>query len=283
MIRIVTDSTCEGTPALMANERVTVVPLTVVFGQQALRDGLEITRDEFWQRLPTADPLPKTSQGNPVDFIEPFRRFTDAGDEVVAVILSSKLSGTYDSAVQARESLPGRPIEVVDSHSVSVGLALMVRHAVEMAEAGMAREAIAAKMLEMREHVHIFFALDTLEYLQRGGRIGKAQALVGTLLKFKPLLAVREGEVHPVGRVRTRAKALESLVELLTHDVKERGPHVKLAVTQAAAMAEAQQVASTLCRELGTTDSFINTLGPVVGVHVGPGTVGAAAYVSGGN
>ena len=168
MIRIVTDSTCEGPAEVMRLRELTVVPLSVVFGREALKDEVEITREQFWARLPKANPLPTTSQATPADFVEPFRRLTDAGDEVVALILSSKLSGTHDAAVQAKTALPGRPIDVVDTFSVSVGMGLMVQKAAEMATNGATRAQIVAQMLRMRDEIHLVFALNTLEYLQRG-------------------------------------------------------------------------------------------------------------------
>ena len=197
MIRIITDSTCEAPDALLKHPVVSVLPLSVVFGQTSLRDGIDITREQFWQRLPAADPLPTTSQATPGDFLALFSQFTAAGDEVIAVTISAKLSGTYDSAISARNSLPGSaPIDVIDSRTISVGLGLMLQEAVAMVEAGASRDEIVAQLIRMREKVHLIFVLETLEYLQRGGRIGKAQALMGTLLKFKPLLAVVDGEVQ---------------------------------------------------------------------------------------
>ncbi len=278
MIRILTDSTCEGPAELTHHPGLTVVPLSVVFGREALKDEVEITREQFWERLPKAQPLPTTSQGSPADFLEPFERLTDAGEEIVAVILSSKLSGTYDSAVQAQAALPGRPVNVVDSLSVSVGLGLMVQRGVEMAAAGATRAQIVAQMLQMRDDIHITFALDTLEYLQRGGRIGRAQALLGSLLNFKPLLAIQGGEVAPVGRARSRRKALDTMLEMLSNEVQARGPEVRLAITHAGVPDEAAQVAQVLSSEFRTSHIFTCVLGPVVGVHVGLGTIGAAVY-----
>ena len=137
MIHIITDSTCEAPDALLKHPTVSVLPLSVVFGQTSLRDGIDITRDQFWQRLPAADPLPTTSQATPGDFLSIFTQFTAAGDEVIAVTLSAKLSGIYDSAISARNSLPGNaPIDVIDSRTISVGLGLMLQEAVAMVEAG---------------------------------------------------------------------------------------------------------------------------------------------------
>ncbi len=276
MIRIITDSTCEAPPEVMHHPAVTVIPLSVVFGQEALRDGIEITRDQFWARLPGSDPLPTTSQAIPSDFLGYFEDFTAAGDEVIALVLSSKLSGTYSAATIAYESHPGWPVDVIDSTSISVGLGLMVQEAVAMVDAGATRAQIVSRLLAMREHVHIVFVLETLEYLQRGGRIGKAQAMVGTLLKFKPLLGIVDGEVVPLGRVRSKGKALESAQETLLKRVPDRGANARLAFTHAVATEETRALAARLSAAFDCRTFFIAELGPVIGVHVGPGTIGVA-------
>jgi DegV family protein with EDD domain len=281
MIRIITDSTCEAPDALMQHPAVSVLPLSVVFGQTALRDGIDISREEFWRRLPTANPLPSTSQATPGDFLALFKQYTAAGDEIITLTLSAKLSGTYDSAISARNTLPTAPIDVIDSRTISVGLGLMLQEAVTLVEAGASRDEIVARLIRMREQIRIYFVLETLEYLQRGGRIGKAQAFVGTLLKFKPLLAIVDGEVVPVTRVRSRAKALETLQETLLQQVPQRGPQVRLALTQAMAFEDAEAVGAKLAASFGTPQFYTASLGPVIGVHVGPGTVGAAVYSSG--
>lgn len=276
MIRIITDSTCEAPPEVLQHPAVTVVPLSVVFGQEALRDGIEITREQFWARLPSANPLPTTSQAAPSDFLGLFESFTQAGDEVVVILLSGKLSGTMSSAILAYESNPGWPVDVIDSQSISVGLGLLVQEAVRMADAGATRAEISARLLALREQVRLVFVLETLEYLQRGGRIGKAQAFVGTLLKFKPLLGIVDGEVVPLARVRSRAKALEAAEELLAQQIPARGAAVRMALTNALAPEETWALGARLSKRFETSDFFVSDLGPVIGVHVGPGTVGAA-------
>ena len=278
MIRIITDSTCEAPPEVLGHPAVTVLPLSVVFGQTALRDGVEITREQFWQRLPTSNPLPTTSQATTADFIGPFRDFTARGDEVIALVLSAKLSGTYSSAITALESQPGWPVDVIDSRTISVGLGLMVQEAVAMVEAGLSRAEIVGRLNTMRDRVHLIFALETLEYLQRGGRIGKAQAFMGTLLKFKPLLGIVDGEVVPVTRVRSRTKALEELQNWLNQVESARGAQIRLGVTHALVPDDAAAVNQALATRFGTQSTFIAALGPVLGVHVGPGAIGAAVY-----
>jgi DegV family protein with EDD domain len=276
MIRIITDSTCEAPPEVLGHPAVTVIPLSVVFGQEVLRDGIEITRDQFWKRLPASHPLPTTSQAAPSDFLGLFEEYTAAGDEVIAVVLSAKLSGTHSSAVVAYESNPGWPVEVIDSKTISVGLGLMVQEATAMVDAGATRAEIVARLLAMRKQVHLVFVLETLEYLQRGGRIGKAQAFVGTLLKFKPLLGIVDGEVVPLARVRSRAKAMEAALELLLKRASNRGDSVRMALTNALAAEEAWALGAKMSQAFNSSHFFVCDLGPVIGVHVGPGTIGAA-------
>lgn len=279
MIRIVTDSTCEAAPEIMTHPRVTVVPLSVVFGQTALRDGIEITHEEFWQRLPGSNPLPTTSQPTPADFAIPFEQFCSGGDEVVAITISSALSGTYQSALSAQETYSYWPISVVDSLNASVGLGLIVGEAVRLVEAGASRQEIVERVSAMRSEVRVVFVVETLEYLQKGGRIGKAQAFVGTLLKFKPLLRITaEGEVGPVARVRSRPKALEAAQEFLLAEVPARGPQVRIGLTQGLAPIEAQALGQKLATAFGTSVPHVVDLGPVIGVHVGPGTIAVAVY-----
>jgi DegV family protein with EDD domain len=280
MIRIITDSTCEAPPEVLSHPAVTIVPLTVVFGQEALRDGVDITRDQFWARLPASNPLPTTSQAAPSDFLGLFERFVENGDEVIAILLSGKLSGTLSSAVIAYESHPGWPVEVIDSKSVSIGLGLLVQEAVRMIDAGASRMEIVSRLLALREQVRLLFVLETLEYLQRGGRIGKAQAFVGTLLKFKPLLGIVDGEVVPLARVRSRSKALDSAQEMLSQQVKTRGSAVRMALTNALAPEETWAFGARMSKVFETTDFFVSNLGPVIGVHVGPGTVGVAVLAT---
>ena len=278
MIRIITDSTCEAPPALLNHPIVTVAPLDVIFGQQSYRDNIDMTREQFWAHLPKSSVLPTTSQVTPPQFEAPFRAFTDGGDEIIAITLSAKLSRTYESALVARDTLPGAPISVVDSRSISVGLGVIVEKAVEMAEAGASRAEITAKIEQIQGQVGLLFTLQTLEYLQRGGRIGKAQAFMGTLLQFKPLLSITEGEVHPAARVRSMSKAIETMQDLLGQQISARGAAVHIGVTHANSPDTAAAVAAALGKRFGTSHTFICALGPVIGTHVGPGAVGAAVY-----
>jgi DegV family protein with EDD domain len=278
MIRIITDSTCEPPPSTLKHPALTIVPLTVMFGQASYKDGIDISREEFWRRLPKSSVLPTTSQAVPGDFRPYYEQFCAAGDEVVVLTISSKLSGTHNSAVAALEGLTDRPITVIDSETVTVALGLMVAEALRLVDAGATRAEIVARMEQMRGKVWLAFVLETLEYLHKGGRIGKAQAYVGTLLKFKPVLAIHDGEVTPVTRMRSRAKAIEAAQEYVLQHVTARGPQVRLAVTHAQAPDEARELGAKLQRELGAPDFYAAELGPVLGVYVGPAALGVAAW-----
>jgi fatty acid kinase fatty acid binding subunit len=280
MIRFVIDSTCDAPDELLLHPAVAVVPLYVVFGQENLRDKVDITRDEFWRRLPSAKPPPTTSQAPPAGFLAPFRQYTDAGGEIITLVISSKLSRTYDSAISAQAELPHRPIDVVDSLTTTIGIGLLLQEGLRMAEAGRTRAEIVARLNARRPEVHILFAVETLEYLARGGRIGKAQAFLGTTLNLKPLLAIVEGEVVPVSRARGKRKVLQDMIDHLAHQVPARGPKVHLAVLDACAPEEADELAVALSTRFETPNVWRTLLGPAIGAHVGPGTIGAAAYVS---
>jgi DegV family protein with EDD domain len=280
MIRFVTDSTCEGPDELLSHPAVRVVPLYVIFGQESYRDNVDMTREEFWKRLPTAKTLPTTSQATPAAFLDSFRELTDAGDEVISLVISSKLSRTYDSAVSAQAELHDRPIDVVDSLTTSVGLGLLLNEGLRMAEAGKTRAEIVGMLTARRSDTHVLFALDTLEYLARGGRIGKGQAFLGTTLNFKPLLEVAGGEIVPVSRARGKRKALQDMIDHLAHLVTARGPRVLVAVSDAWSREEGDEVADALSARFETPNVWRAVLGPVLGSHVGGGTIGATAFVS---
>jgi len=194
----------------------------------------------------------------------------------VLVVGNDAASGIRNECRIIRRELP--PVDVIDSLNISVGLGLMLEEAVAMVEAGASRADIVAKLMAMRDEVQVLFVLDTLEYLQRGGRIGKAQAFVGTLLKFKPVLSVVDGEVVPAARVRSKRKAVKTMLALLLERVPARGPQVRLGVSHANIPGDGARIAEELSAEFATPHVFITTLGPVIGTHVGPGTIGVGVY-----
>ncbi|MBM3940185.1 MAG: DegV family protein [SAR202 cluster bacterium] len=270
-VRVVTDSTSDLPTDLVAEHGITVVPLNVHFGAETLRDGVDITPDAFFQRLPGSRVLPKTSQPSVAAFGDVYGRLLNEGHEIVSVHISEKLSGTMNSARQAAQEAKSDRIEVVDTQGASLWVGLVALEAARAAEAGGTREEVARVAREASFKVRLFFVLDTLEYLQKGGRIGKAQALLGSLLSIKPVLTVREGEVHPHERVRTRVRALERIRELM----KEGSPYDEIAVVHATSPDEARSLA-TDAASLSKRPVITTRVGPVIGVYTGPGLIGVA-------
>jgi DegV family protein with EDD domain len=272
---IVTDSTADLPAGLAAERAITVVPLTVMLEGKSYLDGVDITADDFYRRLAAAGSQATTSQPAPGRFAEAFQRLLEDHDEVVSLHISEKLSGTYAAAVQGTEMTGARArIRVVDSEMVSMPLGLMALAASQMAEAGAGGREVAERLGELRRRVNVFFVVATLEYLRRGGRIGAANALLGSVLQVKPVLTIQNGQVTPLERVRTQDRAIARLVELVSE--QDRGRGLCAIVGHAAAGEVAERIAAEI--EPRTDTLLVQPLGPVVGAHAGPGTVGVGCY-----
>ena len=277
MIKIVTDSGSGMTPEVARQFGVTVVPLYVHFGTETFREGIDLELDEFLPRLKSAPQLPTTSQPSAGDFMQVYKPLIAEGSEVISIHLSSKLSGTVASANTACEMLPGAGIHVVDSQFISAAQLTMVLEAARMAHAGRSAQAILERLKQIIAGAHIYFVVDTLEYLQKGGRLGKAQALLGTALQMKPILALEEGVVEAKERIRTKSKALARLRELVMHQT-ESCSRVYLGILHAAAHDEAKRLEADLLSQLKPFEITMGQVGPVIATHTGPGVVGVAFY-----
>jgi DegV family protein with EDD domain len=273
-VAIVTDSTADLPPQLAASRSITVVPLTLNFDGKALLDGVDIRPDEFYRRLPSVATHPTTSQPSAGRFAEAYSALLADHDAVVSIHISEKLSGTYESARQAAAMTDAERVRVVDSENVSMSLGLLALTASSLAASGADAETIEAKMLDMRPLVQTYFSVATLEFLRRGGRIGRASAFLGSVLQVKPVLCIRDGLVTPLERVRTFDRALNRIVEL-TREV-DRGHGVCVIVGHADAGADAERIGREL--EPIAETLMIQPLGPVVGAHAGPGVVGVGCY-----
>lgn len=272
-VRIVTDSTCDLPADLVTAYGISVVPLTVFFGDEALLDGVDIDADEFYQRLRATSATPRTSQPSAELFKATYEELGEQTDEIVSIHISSKLSGTLNAASVAREEIDrGLRIDLIDSYNVSLGLGLIVLEAAAAANAGARLEEVVAAARRAMDRVTVHVAVDTLEYLQRGGRIGRARSLLGSVLSIKPLLRVDNGEVAPLGRVRTRAKAIERIFELAT----TQGRTKMLFVACGGNDDEAEDLIERLRPALPHTDIMRGQLGPIVGVYTGPNAIGIA-------
>jgi DegV family protein with EDD domain len=274
-VRIVTDSACDLTDELVKEHDVIVVPLTIRFGVEEFEDRKELSPEEFWRRCQGKGALPETAAPSPGSFINAYQQAADEGAEgVLCLTISSGVSGTYASAVTAADSFSGIPVRVVDTRTLTMGQGLLVIAAAEEAAAGAGLDAVTESTTERATRVRVYGVLGGLEHLQRGGRIGGAQALLGSLLNIKPVIQVKEGEVAQESKQRTRARALGYMEAKVAGDA----PVERLAIADGAN----DDLAEVLTR-LGTiaTDHPMLSvqLGPVVGTHTGPNTVGVCYIV----
>lgn len=270
-VHIVTDSTSDIPRDLAEELRITVVPLTITFGTESFRDGLDLTADEFYARLQESKQLPTTSQPPPSLFEYEYKHLASQGD-VVSVHISHKLSGTIETArAAAREVAPDR-ITVVDTGAVSMALGLCVLAAARAARDGASREECAAAAESVARRLRIAVAFETLEYLRRGGRIGRATAFLGGLLHLKPILTVKDGETHPVTRVRSRSKAIDALFALCAE-----GDVTEVAVLHTTTPDDAAALVERIRQAVPGVHVHTGRFGPALGVHGGPGMLGLAA------
>ena len=271
-VTLVTDSTAYIPQNLVDQYKIVVASQVLVWGNETLRDGIDIMPDQFYARLAKATIMPSTSQASPADFELIFNELLAKGQDVLAVLISSKLSGTMDSANQAWFTLDGAPLEVIDSHTTAMALGFLVLKAARAAESGASLKECKALVEHYKPKVGALFSVDTLEFLHRGGRIGGASRLLGTALNIKPLLELVDGRIEPVEKVRTRRKALARLVELLGERTGGDKP-LRVSVIHANARAEAAAVLEEVKSKFNLVECFLSDVSPVVGTHAGPGTV----------
>ncbi len=272
---IVTDSTAYIPAALVQKHGIKVAPLSLIWGNETFHDGTEITPPEFYKRLKTAKIMPSTSQTTPEEFKKEFAPIIAAGDSILAILISSKLSGTVDSAVQAKAMFPNAPIEIVDTLTTAMALGYCALAAARAVEDGANLADAAAVARKAVDSSGVIFVVDTLEFLRRGGRIGGAAAFVGTALNMKPLLTVKDGKVDALDKVRTKGKATERMLDIVEERIGSRRP-LRLATLQAAAEDEARALLETAAKRFHPDESVFSEVSPVIGTHVGPGTVGLA-------
>jgi DegV family protein with EDD domain len=279
MLKIVTDSTAYLPEATVLQHDIRVVPLYVHFGEEAFREGVELSNAEFYARLKEAPKLPTTSQPSVGDFHEVFKELVETGHEIVTLTISSKLSGTWNSAMAAKEMLPGASISVVDTLSTSIGLHLMIEAAAKAASAGATSQEIVDEVEQLKKRMYILFVVDTLEYLAKGGRIGNAKAFLGTLLNVKPILILQDGAIEPCEQARSKRKAEARMLDLMVEHLGDDGPRAKVAITDSLVREEAQELGRELMAQLGCAPPLHSELGPVIGTYTGPGCIGIATYV----
>lgn len=269
-VRVVTDSACDLTPELAEQHRIIVVPLTIRFGSEELLDRRDINPEEFWRRCKASRELPQTAAPPPGAFAEAFERAAAEGADGIACLdISSGVSATYQSATTAAASFDKVPVEVIDTQSLTMAQGLLAVAAAEDAAAGTSLEQIVANTTERMSRTRMYGAIDTLDHLQRGGRIGGAQALLGSLLSIKPVVELRGGVVEQESKQRTRARSLEYLAS----KARDAAPLERLAVCNGGA-SDVDLVVKQLEGVEVQHPLIVTDLGPVVGTHAGPGTIG---------
>ncbi len=276
-IQVVTDSACDLSTTTTEERDVRVVPLTIRFGSEELVDRDELSGKEFWDRVITGPDMPATAAPSPGAFQQAFLEARDAGSSaVVCVTISSGLSATYQSAVTAAEAVGDQiPVRVIDTLSVTGGQGLLALAAADLASSGAGLEDIAAAIEDMKNRTHVYGVVDSLDYLRRGGRIGGAAKLMGSLLSIKPVIEVREGVVEVESKQRTRSRSLQ----YLANKAIEAGPLQRLAATSG--VAPDFDIVLDLLRKADTEHELVTgELGPVVGSHTGPGSVGVCFITS---
>jgi len=271
MVKIVTDSTSDIPSQVAQALGITIVPAYIHFGDRAYRDRVDISEDELYQRLVDGPVHPTTSAPSPGDFAEAYSRLAQESDEIVSIVVTSKQSAVYDSALLGKETARGKcRIEVIDSGSVTMGLGLMAIAAAEVAQAGGGIEEVVEVVRWAIPRTHGFAVLDTLKYALRGGRLSRAGTLLGAMVKVKPLLTITEGLVRPAGVARTRGKGVERLCEF----VRKHLPVEDLAVVHATCRQEAESLAERIKPLVPEKQPLIARLGAALGVHAGPGALG---------
>jgi DegV family protein with EDD domain len=276
-VAIITDSTAYLPDDIVKANHLTITPQVIIWGEEIFQDGVDITPDEFYRKLKHAKVMPTTSQVAIVDMKSAFEKLLEEGHDLLGIFLSSKLSGTMQSAIQAREMLPkaAEKIVLVDSMATSMAMGFHVLTAARAAESGANLDECRKVAEEARNHTGVYFVVDTLEFLHRGGRIGGATALLGSALNMKPVLKLIDGRIETAEKVRTKSKALDRMIDLVVEDIGSRTP-IHLATLHANAEADAKKVLDKAARLLHPVERIITNVSPAIGTHAGPGTVGLA-------
>ena len=276
-VAVVVDSTAYIPQALIEQYNMHVIPLLVNWSGESLRDNVDITPDAFYTRLESAKEMPSTSQPSAGEFYDLYSKVAEEAESIVSIHISSELSGTIASAHAAAQLMGDFPIEIVDSLSTSMGLGYMALAAARTVENGADYKEAAEAGRALIGNARVAFVVDTLEFLHRGGRIGGAQRMLGSMLSLKPLLELQEGKIEALDKVRTKRKAVQRLLNIMVESCEGKSV-VHAAVANAASPQEAQSLADELQKRLNPAELYIVHISPVIGTHTGPGTLGIVWY-----
>ena len=269
-LRIITDSTADITTEQAAQMGITIVPLKVIFGEKEYRDGIDISIEGFYEKLITAEKLPTTSQPAPDDFLKYFEEAKEVGDSVLVILISSKLSGTYQSAVIAKEMCEYSEISIVDSITTITNLRLLVEHAIKLREQQIPMVQIADELEELKQRTVLLAMVDTLEFLHKGGRLSKSSAILGTLLKFKPIITVKDGVVSVVDKERGTNKGIARILEIID-EYGSIDKNYPVMFGYSSEDSKALMLQEKVIEKYDLKDTRIYPVGCVIGTHAGPG------------
>lgn len=276
-LQIICDSLADIPKNIIEKYNIEIIPLTIRIGEVDYKDGIDISNEEFYKKLKEIDDTPKTSQATYGQFEEIFKKYIDKGREILYISGSSKVTGTYQSAMMAKNELGGN-ITLFDSLNLSYGCGVQVVRACEMASEGYSIEEIIKELEKMRENVHVFFAVDTLEYLKKGGRISATKAVVGTMLSIKPIIEVKDGELDNVAQVRGKKHVIEKLIELVKSKCNGDLTNRNIAIGEGNNIQDLKKLEEAVNEQLGVEDMVQIEIGPTIGSHAGPGTIGICLY-----
>ncbi len=276
-VHLAADSTCDLPAADAERAGLTIIPLKVIIGEEVFADGRDIDAATLYARMRTSSVVPRTSQPTPAEFEAVFGSLGSDGEAIFCTTISAAMSGTYSAAVQAKDALPGVDVHVFDTRTVGPGHRLVVNAVLAAAAAGAGVADLDRVAAEVAGSMRLVFTVESLEYLRRGGRIGGARALLGSVLNIKPILEVRDGTVEPLDRVRTFPRALDRLVEEVGRSAAEWGGHARVMVAHADQREMGAEVARRAGEAAGEHADLID-VGPVIGCHGGPGAIGVAFH-----
>ena len=277
-VAVLTDSAADLPAELSEKYAIRVIPLYLTMGEKTWRDGVDITPSRFYELLKTSPDFPKTSQPNVADFQQVFLQLAEEAESILAILVSGELSGTVASAQAAKNLLPDIPIEIIDTHAVSMMEGYIVLEAARVAFQGCDLDEVRAAARSLLGKTKVYFVVDTFEYLYRGGRIGAAARLMGSTLNIKPVLEIRDGVAHPATQVRIKRKALAKVIQLIEKQLSPGQP-IRMTVVNVGADREAADFREQLIETFNPHEITMTDCSPVLGAHVGPGTVGVAFVI----
>lgn len=275
-VAIVVDSTAYLPPEIVDRYHLFVIPLLVNWEGESLKDNVDIKPTQFYQRLQNAREMPTTSQPSPGDFKVVFEEAAQTAEAILCLTISQALSGTYASAIAARQMVEGVPIEVIDSQSTTMGLGFMALAAARAVENGAGYKEAADLVRQLIPRLRVIFVVDTLEFLHRGGRIGGASRYLGTMLSIKPILHLENGKIEALSKVRTKKKAVAHMLQIMSDETAGKKSHA--AVVHAASPQEADQIFARVQGQMAPEELYLTEISPVIGTHTGPGAVAVVYY-----